>query len=337
MGRMGLTHLAILNGHPEVQFSAVCEESKLVAHVVGKQLGFRVYGDYRRMLEKEELDCLLVATPSGAHAALAAEAIRHNLHVFVEKPFCLDCEAGRRVLDGLKGKRLVNQVGYVNRFNEMFVLVKQLLDDGLIGEVLHCRSEMYGSTVLRDAKETWRTTKAQGGGCLREFASHAIDLMNYFVGMPDTVSGSVLQSVCSSEVEDAVYSTFHYRSGAVGTLAVNWSDESCRKPVNRVEFFGTKGKILADKHCCKVFLREVSAGSGFSRGWNVRYITDVAKPVRFYLRGNEFTRQLDYFIESMRIQRQDNVCSFERAWQTDLLIERIINDSQGNRVEGQHG
>jgi predicted dehydrogenase len=187
---------------------------------------------------------------------------------------------------------------------------------------------MYGSTVLRDAKETWRSRRTQGGGCLHEFASHAIDLVNFFVGMPEAVSGSVLQSVCSSQVDDAVFSTFHYKSGAVGTLAVNWSDESCRKPVNRVEFFGTKGKLIADKHCCKMFLREPAPASGFSPGWNIRHITDLARPVRFYLRGNEFTNQLDYFVESIRRQRQENVCSFAEGWKTDVLIERIAADSQ---------
>jgi len=64
-------------------------------------------------------DCLVISTSSDSHAALITKEVERGLHVFVEKPFCLLPEEGSNVLELLDGKGVVNQVGYVNRFNDV--------------------------------------------------------------------------------------------------------------------------------------------------------------------------------------------------------------------------
>ena len=329
LGRMGITHFSILNTHPDVRFVAACDATRMLARSFEKHVGVKTYADYRDMLNTESLDFLIVATPSSLHAGIVREAVARDVHTFVEKPLCLSVAEGRELVEMLKGRQLVNQVGYVNRFNSVFAEVKRLLDDELIGPVLTFRSEMHGRTVLKDSRGSWRGKKKTGGGCLYEFASHGIDLVNYLVGVPETVAGSALPGVYSSSVEDVVFSTFFYDKGTVGSVFVNWSDASYRKPANRIELFGTGGRITADQHTLRVYLRDSPAGSDFTRGWNVRYVTDLAKPVRFYVRGFEFTAQLDYFIESIMCRRQDNLCSFAAGLDTDVILEKIIVDSDG--------
>ena len=226
----------------------------------------------------------------------------------------------------------MNQVGYVNRFNEVFVEVKRLLDEEVIGEVKNFSSEMYGPTVLKDSKGNWRGKQKMGGGCMYEFASHCIDLVVYLIGQPEKVAGSIMQSIYSSGVDDLVISNFIYKNGCSGTIMVNWSDETYRKPTNIVKIFGTKGKIIADKHAYKIYLKEPNPDNGFHEGWNTRYITDFAKSVRFYVRGNEFTSQLDYFIDCIKESRFDNISSFEEAHKTDVIMENIRQDAA--RVSG---
>jgi hypothetical protein len=77
----------------------------------------------------------------------------------------------------------------------------------------------------------------------------------------------------------------------------------------------------------KLYLKKDKQGLGFHSGWNTRYITDFAKSVRFYVRGNEFTRQLDYFIGCIEAGNFSNVSSFEEAHKTDILMEQIRMDS----------
>ena len=326
-GRMGITHFAILNAHDSVGIVSVCDSSKTLMNILGKYADIKTYSDYREMIDREELDFVIVSTPSGSHAEVIKAALNHNLHIFSEKPFTLTPEEGKDVLGLLNGKNLVNQVGYVNRFNEVFVEVKRLLDAGVIGEVKNFSSEMYGPTVLKDAKGNWRGKRKMGGGCMYEFASHCIDLAVFLLGQPQKVAGSIMQSIYSSGVDDLVISNFIYNNGCSGTIMVNWSDETYRKPSNIVTIFGTRGKIIADKHAYKIYLKEPNPDKGFHEGWNTRYITDFAKSVRFYVRGNEFTSQLDYFIDCIKENRLDNISSFEEAHKTDVIMENIRQDA----------
>ena len=326
-GRMGITHFSILNSHDSVEIVAICDSSKTLLNILGKYKKLNTYVDYHDMFEKEELDFVIVSTPSSSHAEVIKKAIDIKKHTFTEKPFTLTPEEGKDILEHLKGKDIVNQVGYVNRFNEVFMEVKMLIGAGLIGEVKNFSSEMYGPTVLKDTKENWRGKRKMGGGCMYEFASHCIDLAVYLIGPPEKVAGSIMQSIYSSGVDDLVISNFVYDSGCSGSIVVNWSDETYRKPTNIVKIFGTKGKIIADKHMYKVYLKEPNSDNGLNDGWNTRYITDFAKSVRFYVRGNEFTRQLDYFIDCITERRFENISSFEEAHKTDVIMERIRQDS----------
>ena len=326
-GRMGITHFSILNTHPSVKVVAVCDQSKTMLNILKKYVDVGIYSDYRKMIDEAALDFVVISTPSDSHTEIIKIAIDNDLHTFVEKPFALTIAHGRETLAHLESKTLVNQVGYVNRFNEVFMEVKKLLDAGVIGEVKNFSSEMYGAIVLRDSKASWRVKRKMGGGCMYELASHCIDLVVYSLGQPDKVVGSIMQSIYSSDVEDLVSSTFIYNNGCSGTIMVNWSDESFRKPTIIVKIFGTKGKIVADKHAYKIFLKEADQTNGFHEGWNTRYITDFAKSVRFYVRGNEFTRQLDYFVDCIEQKRADNISSFAEALKTDVVMEKITKDA----------
>jgi predicted dehydrogenase len=331
-GRMGLTHFSILNNHPEVKFVAVCDSSWFMLKNVGKYTGIETFKDYRKMIDRSSLDFVIVATPTGMHAEIVKYAIQNNLHIFVEKPFALNVQQGEELVGMLKGKKLVNQIGYVIRFNDVFIQVKKLLDADALGDLLTFKMEMHGPTLLKDAKSGWRSKKQEGGGCLYDFASHSIDLINYLIGVPDEICGSVLQRIHSVNVEDAICSTFLYKNNLRGNLLVNWSDPSYRKPAYRMEIFGRKGKIIADLHSYKVFFRNESGFDGFTQGWNERYITDFVEPVRFYVRGFEFTRQLDCFIDCIINETPSKKCSFEEGLKTDMMIERIIEDAGKRRA-----
>jgi len=326
-GRMGITHFSILNTHPLVEIAAICDRSSTMLNTLKKYTGIRIYSDYLEMINREALNFVVISTPSDSHSEIIRVAIDNNLHTFTEKPFALTAAEGQETLEHLDNKLLVNQVGYVNRFNEVFMKVKKLLETGVIGEIKNFSSEMYGATVLKDSKASWRGKRKTGGGCMYEFASHCIDLVLYLLGQPDKVVGSIMQSIYSSDVEDLISSTFIYENGCSGTIMVNWSDETFRKPTNIVTIFGTKGKIVADKHAYKIYLKEADQANGFHQGWNTRYITDFAKSVRFYVRGNEFSRQLDYFVDCIEQKRTDNVASFAEAQKTDVVMEKITKDA----------
>jgi predicted dehydrogenase len=328
-GRMGITHYAIINSHPDVEVTAVAEPSSVMRLFLDKSVKAATYKDAEAMFDKQALDAILLCTPPGLNYGILTAAHRKGLHAFVEKPFLLSVREGEELAALFDGSRLVNQVGYVNRFNDVFVAVKRYLQEGLLGEILRFRSEMYSSTVIREeAGEGWRSSHAKGGGATYEMASHAIDLINFLFGAPDKVAGSRLTQVFSKNVEDVVSSTFAYKSGCTGALYVNWSDASFRKPTNKLEVFGRRGKILADQHGLKLFLDHDDPERGFKKGWNTLYITDVFNPVPFYVRGVEFTAQLYHFIEKIKAaEDRRTICSFADATATLAVIDEIFRDA----------
>src|ERR1700722_8876367 len=90
LGKMGISHLAIVSAHPDVNLVGVCDTSGYVRGVLSKYTGVKVYGDYQAMLDAKGLEAVVIATPSRHHAEMVRAALDRNLHVFCEKPFCLD-------------------------------------------------------------------------------------------------------------------------------------------------------------------------------------------------------------------------------------------------------
>lgn len=330
LGKMGLSHHAIVNAHPGVQVVAACDTTAYLTDVLTKYTGLKCYSDLDRMLAEEQLDAVVVATPSKLHADMVSKALARGLHVFCEKPFVLDVADGEKLIALAEEKQRVTQVGYHYRFVGAFQEAARIVQSGALGDIHHVRAEAYGPVVLRAKGGTWRSAKSEGGGALYDYACHALDLVNYIAGVPDSVSGVVRHGVFSRDVDDEVYCSLHYASGASGQLCVNWSDESFRKMSTKVSVWGTNGRVTADRQECQIYLREPAAAMpDLKTGWTVRYTTDLTKEVWYYLRGEEYSAQIDYFVQSILQQRRDGTNNFRSALQADRVVAMILSEAGG--------
>jgi predicted dehydrogenase len=340
IGKMGLSHLSIVNAQPDLEVAAVCDASSIMRGVLEKYTGVVTYDDYGRMLREVELDAVLIATPSRTHASMVRAALDRGLHVFCEKPFTLDVRDATELAALARSKGLVTQVGYHNRFVGPFAEIKRLLDAGAIGTVTHALGEAYGPVVLKPKGGTWRSRKEEGGGALYDYAAHPLNLLNWYFGEATRVGGTVLKPIFSRETDDEVHSTLHYAGGESANISVNWSDESHRKMTTRITVWGTAGRIFADRQEIQVFLRDGAVvPEGYEHGWNVRYGTELTGPVGFYLRGEEYSAQIEHFAERVREGRIDGVNGFESAAQTDRVIAMLIADAAnptGTRQAGSN-
>ncbi len=216
MGKMGLSHLSVINAHPGVEVVGICDNTKYVLDVLGKYTGLATFTDYEKMLDAVTLDAVLIATPSSLHGPMVRAALDRGLHVFCEKPFCLDVAEGAELAALATAKGLVCQVGYHNRFIGAFKEVKRLVDAGAIGRVTHVLAEAYGAVVTKPKGSSWRTQRAQGGGCLYDYAAHPINLVTWLFGAPQAVTGAALVPVFSAETDDQVYGTLRWDGGLTG-------------------------------------------------------------------------------------------------------------------------
>ena len=326
LGKMGISHAAIVGAHPDVEMIAVCDTSSLVLDAFKKFSNVKTYSDYKEMIQKESLDFVLIATPTRFHYSMVKFALESKLHVFCEKPFSLTSKEGEELTHQANQLKLVNQIGYHNHFIGTFRELKRLLQAGVLGELVHFTGEAYGPVVVKEKGGSWRSKQEEGGGCLNDYASHVLNLIQEILGRPVKASGMQLKSIYSKGVEDAVYGTLILDNDLSGILSVNWSDETYRKMSTSITVLGKNGKIICDATELKIYLKEASKKESLDKGWTIRYITDFAIPVNFYLRGEEYSAQIDHFIDCIKNNRQSTFNSFEQGLYTDKVIEMIISD-----------
>jgi scyllo-inositol 2-dehydrogenase (NADP+) len=337
VGKMGLSHLSLLRAHPQVELAAMCDSNGYVLDTLSKYTGMRAVKDFARVVEDDAIDAVVIATPTTSHFEMARTALEHGKHVFCEKPLTLSA-ADSAALAKLAAERgLCTQVGYHNRFVASFGEVHRLLESGAIGTVTHALAEAYGPVVLRPKGSTWRTRRDQGGGCMYDYAAHPLDLLAWYLGEPRSVGGTVMSKIFSTDTEDAVYSTLDYGNGVTAQLSVNWSDEAFRKMSTKISLWGTTGSIVADRQECRVYLRDTAViPQGYEAGWNVRFTTDLTQPVWFYVRGEEYSAELDYFVHSalgtLPEGQLPGLNTFDSAQVTDQVIEMLQADADAPRT-----
>lgn len=325
LGKMGVSHLAIANAIPQVQVTSVCDSSALLGQMVEKYCGISFVGDYDELIRRPGLTGVIIATPTRFHDKMVRDALERGLNVFCEKPMTLSAEASAELGQEAHRRGLVGQVGYHNRFVGTFREAKRLLDGGAIGRIRHVHAEAYGPVVLRPAAKTWRSQSNEGGGCLYDYAAHPINLMNWYVGAPVECIGAELQHQYSEDVEDAVYANLRMANGVTGQVSVNWSDETVRKMTTRISIWGDGGKIVADRQELQVYLGATAPKvDGYDPGWTVRYTTDLTGPVSYYLRGEEYSAQLEGFGTAIAAGAGATVSNdFASAADTDLTLQMI--------------
>jgi predicted dehydrogenase len=328
LGKMGISHLAIVRAHPDVELVAACDSTRYVLDTLAKCTGLKVYSDYDKMLAEETLDGVVIATPSASHGRLVQAALDRGLHVFCEKPFCLDAVEGARLAALAEAKGVVNQVGYHFRFVAAFREAKRLIDAGALGRIHNIRAEAYGPVVLRPKNVTWRAKKSEGGGCLYDYACHAIDLVTFLAGEPERVSGTVLNPLFSKDVEDEVYSTFHFKDGLSAQILANWSDDSHRKMSTRISVWGANGRMTVDRQEVQTYIRDPEVSSvPVKAGWTTSFTTELSDHPFYYLRGEEYSAQIDHFVRAVQSGDARTVSTFASAVVVDRLAAMMVQDA----------
>ena len=325
LGKMGMSHLAIANQTPGLEVAAICDASKALMRVLRKNTAFNCYTDYKKMIAEAHLDGVMILLPNAFHYEVAKYCIENGLHIFIEKPFTLSYEQSNELVELARKQGVKGQVGYVNRFNWVFQQVKDLLDKGVIGKVSNYNNRMTGGVVLNENSSGWRNDYSKGGGCLFDYGPHCFDLSTFFFGTDVTVRSAELKRVYSTSVDDMVYATLSHDNEVVGMNFVNWSDGSVRKATNSIEIMGTKGKIVANKQEFSLYLNEANPSLNFNQGWNQIYVTDGSTDVPYYLRGEDFSRQLIEFSDLLNDRIQESCSSLLSGSVTDKIVRDIKN------------
>jgi predicted dehydrogenase len=328
IGKMGISHLSLLNTNPDVKIVGVCDKSGFVLDAFKKLSNFNCYNSYEELYEIRRPSCVIIATPTNTHFEITKYFVEKGINVFVEKPFGFDYQSGLELTHLAKEKGVENQVGYHNRFVSTFNYAKKILDENILGDIYHFYAEVNGPAFIKESKISWRAKNTEGGGCLLDYGSHLLNLVNYFFGLPVKVTGPIFKKIFSVDSEDAVFSNLVFNNNLSGNISVNWSEKTYRRMSIVITILGKKGKVVVESQECKIYLTEDYKKENLNKGWNFKYITDLTKPVNFFVRGEEYSNQLDYFVSRIKDKpNSKNINSFENSITTNLVIDMIKRDA----------
>ncbi len=202
--------------------------------------------DWREQVADERIQLFDNGGPNKLHAEPTIEAARNGKHVLCEKPLGLDAEEAHRMWRAAEDAGVVHMCGFNYRFVPAIRRARELVDSGMLGELVHFRARYLQSWGWEAPTDIWRFDRAQAGsGALGDLGAHIVDLARYLCGEVAAVSATVRTYVEGHEVDDAFVATVEFENGAIGTL------ESSRLALGRVnqntfELNGSRGSIAFD-------------------------------------------------------------------------------------------
>jgi predicted dehydrogenase len=230
-GEIAAESASALRAAANTQIVFAVDPNAELARDIATRSGAKHATELGALLECRDVDAVLISTPHHLHAPLAIECLRAGKHVIVEKPMATSVAECDQMIAAATAAGRHLSVCYCTRFDARVQKAKELLDEGVIGEVLSThvvwaqhRSKDYWRKGLTGRSEgDWRAHKrTAGGGVLIMNACHLLDMMMWMLGrrVVDVVArtATLAQPV---EVEDTVSLTYTYEGGALGTLSAS--------------------------------------------------------------------------------------------------------------------
>ncbi len=322
LGKMGVLHAGIFNALPNAEVRAMCDKDALLIKM-GKKVfpDIGLYTDFKKMIEKEELDAVVITTPIHTHAPITKDLLTngHSPAIFVEKPLASDFSSASQVSELAQEKGIVTGVGYQKRYASTFREGKRLLEEGILGELLFFKSHSYVSYIFRQSKG-WRFEEGSGGALL-ELGVHLVDLLPWYFG--DWISvKTVKRQLYSGKVEDYMHAMIEFDSGLVGSIDISWSIRNYRLHENCIEVHGQNGILTVNEDYIKLQLDE-PAGI-YSQGVTVIYKQAFDDNLPFLLADPEFVKQDQEFVDCV-LNGKATSTSFEKTTKTNALMDAMYN------------
>ncbi len=327
IGKMGMLHAAIMNALDDVELCAVSDTTKfLLSAVKSLKENIVVYDDYVKMLDKEQPDVLVIATPVFLHVPMAWECTKRGIPFFLEKPLSPRSTDAEELIEKVEEKNLTTMVGYMMRFVDTFMKAKSILDSGVLGKLITFHSTIYVAQLFKTGKG-WRYSKKQaGGGVLAGQGTHLVDLLNWFFGPVDKVTGHT-KNWYSKEVEDFAHVHFEFKSGVSGWMDSSWSIRHHRLLQVNIEIHAEKGNLFVCDDYVKMYLDDPA--DGFSAGWTNWYNPDLFKGVEIDVGGPHYSRQGIAFIDAVK-SGNPVASDLRNAFEVQKIVDAIYKSAENH-------
>ena len=242
MGGMGSGHAKTIQSIEECDLTAVCDLVAEVAQAQGEAFGVPQCIDYHDLVDRGDVDAVVVATPHYFHPEIAIYAMEQGKAVLCEKPIAVTVSAADAMVAAAERTGMPFSVMHQSRAEPVWQATWDLVRNGRLGQIYRTmliyadfRSQAYYDSA------GWRATWAgEGGGVLINQAPHSLDRFTWLGGLPSKVTAFTATRNHAIEVEDVAAALLEYPNGAVGYVYCSTTEHP---GTNIMELCGERGKL----------------------------------------------------------------------------------------------
>ncbi len=321
---MGRRHIKGVLANPNARVYAICdlEQSQLdLAQEIVEYPIPVITQDYKTLLGDKNLDAVILVVPDPVHKEMVCAFLRDGKAVLCEKPMALsmeDCEEMMRVEKETGGMLMIGQVA---RFTPAYIMAKELVDEGRIGDLYFVESEYAHSYTIHPGVHNWRITPERngfiGGGC------HAVDLLRWIAGNPTEVMAySNHKCLTDWPADDCTIGIYKFPNGVIGKV---FASIGCsRNYTMRTCLYGTKGTIICGYGMPEITIYE---GEGFLENGALAFTKPTKIPVE--LKSHNVGSELEVFLEALVEGKPAPVPSIEGASTVAVCTTTVRSAHEG--------
>lgn len=184
----------------------ICSERVLDA----KKAGIYAYGSLEELLEDEKVELITIATPNDVHKDIAIRAMKAKKNVICEKPVALSSKELEEMIEVSREYNVIFTVHQNRRWDEDFLVVKKLYEEGTLGHIFNIESRVHGS---RGIPGDWRNTKEHGGGMVLDWGVHLFDQILMLTDKKVVSTYADLTNITNEAVDDGFKVILHFEGG----------------------------------------------------------------------------------------------------------------------------
>lgn len=241
-------HIPLMKKTGKFSIVAICDTISSRRRVADREYQTIAFSDYKHFLDND-MDVVVIATPSGSHFRIARMVMEAGKHCVVERPIALTLREVDQLIALAEKKKVILSVFHSRRFDGDYRTIKKLLGANVIGEpfTIESRATSFGSFKNYGVKEfnpAWRYRRSYGGGILYEFGAHIIDQMLCLIDRNPISVWCDMKSVSGSkDSEDYFKLLIRFTGGVTAHLEVS---HVSRYNLPRWYILGTKGAMLSE-------------------------------------------------------------------------------------------
>jgi predicted dehydrogenase len=358
-GFMGKAHsnaYAHVNHFFDLQYrpilKAICARSADKAKTFAGTWGYEsVETDWRKLVQRKDIDLIDICTPNNTHAEIALAAAKPGKMILCEKPLAMNGAEGLRMVEAVEKAKVPNMVWYNYRRVPAVTLAKQLIDEGQLGRIFHYRAKFLQDWTInpelpQGGTALWRLdVAAAGSGVTGDLLAHSIDTALWLNGSLDTVNAmtetfvkerkhNLTGKVEKVGIDDAAIFMGRFHNGSLASF------ESTRyarghKALYTFEINGEHASIFWDLHDLHRLQYFDHRDQGIVRGWRSIHVTDGDHPYmgNWWVPGlqigyeHSFVHQVADFLKGLETGKPA-MPDFRDAYRTQLVLDAILQSAR---------